>query len=68
MRTLLRCCALLLAAGAARAQAPARAPAPIGAWTPVPELPGMGRAVDTAAVAARRRALLGRVGRSTRRT
>src|SRR2546422_214150 len=37
--------------------------APLGAWTPVPELPGMGRAVDTAAVAARRRALLGRVGR-----
>src|SRR3989449_5468534 len=27
--------------------------APLGAWTPVPELPGMGRAVDTAAVAAR---------------
>src|SRR3989441_6419887 len=63
MRTLLRCCAALLAAGAAQAQAPARAPAPIGAWTAVPELPGMGRAVDTAAVAARRRALLGRVGR-----
>ncbi|HUL03998.1 MAG TPA: aminopeptidase P family protein [Gemmatimonadales bacterium] len=30
---------------------------PIGRWTPVPELPGMGRAVDTATVAARRRAL-----------
>ena len=37
--------------------------APLGAWTPVPELPGMGRAVDTAAVAARRRALLARLGR-----
>jgi Xaa-Pro aminopeptidase len=39
--------------------------APIGAYTPVPELPGMGRAVDTAAVAARRRALLRHIGRGT---
>src|SRR5439155_19273229 len=39
--------------------------APLGAWTPVPELPGMGRAVDTAAVGARRRALLQRIGRGT---
>jgi Xaa-Pro aminopeptidase len=37
--------------------------APIGVYTPVPELPGMGRAVDTTAAAARRRALLRRVGR-----
>src|SRR5438876_5960405 len=37
--------------------------APLGAWTPVPELPGMGRSVDTASVAARRRALLARIGR-----
>src|SRR5256884_4165616 len=37
--------------------------APIGAYTVVPELPGMGRPVDTAAVAARRRALLRRIGR-----
>ena len=36
---------------------------PLGAWTPVPELPGMGRPVDTASVAARRRALLARIGR-----
>jgi Xaa-Pro aminopeptidase len=36
---------------------------PIGAYTVVPELPGMGRPVDTAAVAARRRALLKRIGR-----
>ena len=36
---------------------------PLGAWTPVPELPGMGRLVDTASVAARRRALLARIGR-----
>jgi Xaa-Pro aminopeptidase len=56
-------------AGAARATAQGRpgAPAapspPLGAWTPVPELPGMGRPVDTAAVAARRRALLARIGR-----
>src|SRR5207253_7784415 len=35
----------------------------IGAWTPVPELPGMGRPVDTAAVALRRRALAARIGR-----
>ena len=39
--------------------------APIGAYTLVPELPGMGRAVDTAAVAARRRTLLRRIGRGT---
>src|SRR5207245_9135427 len=41
---------------------PTAAP-PLGAWTPVPELPGMGRPVDTASVAARRRALLARIGR-----
>src|SRR2546423_3813815 len=35
---------------------------PIGAYTVVPELPGMGRPVDTAAAAARRRALLKRIG------
>ena len=39
--------------------------APIGAWTIVPQLPGMGRAIDTAATAARRRALLQRIGRGT---
>src|SRR5580765_1516808 len=36
---------------------------PIGAYTVVPQLPGMGRPVDTAAVAARRRALLKHIGR-----
>src|SRR5438132_3310436 len=36
---------------------------PIGAWTPIPELPGMGRPVDTAAVALRRRALAAHIGR-----
>src|SRR5947199_6806093 len=40
-------------------------PAPIGAYTVIPQLPGMGRPVDTAAVAARRRALLKRIGRGT---
>jgi len=64
MRSLL----LLVVVGAlgATAAAQGRADAdraPLGAWTPVPELPGMGRAVDTAAVAARRRALLARLGR-----
>lgn len=50
------------AAAQTRAPAVPAAAAPLGAWTPVPELPGMGRAVDTAAVAARRRALLARIG------
>ena len=36
---------------------------PLGRWTAIAELPGMGRPVDTAAVAARRRALLRRIGR-----
>jgi len=43
----------------------ASSPAPVGAYTAVAELPGMGRPVDTAAVAARRRALLRRIGRGT---
>src|SRR5439155_27067629 len=43
--------------------APSTPAAPIGAWTPVPELPGMGRPVDTASVATRRRALAARNGR-----
>jgi Xaa-Pro aminopeptidase len=48
----------------ARAQTRSNSPLPpIGAWTPVPELPGMGRPVDTAAVALRRRALAARIGR-----
>lgn len=38
---------------------------PAGEYAAVPELPGMGRAVDTAAVAARRRALLRRIGWGT---
>ena len=47
------------------AQSNPAAAAPIGAYQVVPELPGMGRPVDTAAVAARRRALLRRIGRGT---
>jgi len=39
--------------------------APIGAYTVVPELPGMGRPVDITATAARRRALMRRIGRGT---
>src|SRR6059036_4197981 len=55
--------ALVVAHAAAAAQGrPGGAAPPLGAWTPVPELPGMGRPVDTAAVAARRRALLQRIG------
>src|SRR5689334_15272161 len=59
------CCVVVVAALARVAAAQTRpAPAaPIGAWTPVPELPGMGRPVDTASVGARRRALAARIGR-----
>jgi len=56
--------AVFVAAPALAAQGrPTPAPSPLGAWTPVPELPGMGRPVDTATVAARRRVLLARLGR-----
>jgi Xaa-Pro aminopeptidase len=57
---------LLLAAALAHAPLAAQtaaAAAPIGQYTPVAELPGMGRPVDTVATAARRRALLRRIGR-----
>src|SRR2546422_7922414 len=64
MRSLLLLVVVGALGGTAAAQGRADADrAPLGAWTPVPELPGMGRAVDTAAVAARRRALLARLGR-----
>jgi len=52
-----------VAGAQARATPPLPPVSPIGAWTPVPELPGMGRPVDTAAVALRRRALAARIGR-----
>src|SRR2546428_839278 len=45
------------AAGDLAARAGPWAAPPIGGWRVVPDLPGMGRAVDTAAVAARRLAL-----------
>ena len=51
----------LASVAAAQARPTPGAP-PIGAWTPVTELPGMGRSVDTASVAARRRALTARIG------
>jgi Xaa-Pro aminopeptidase len=57
---------LCFAAGTLAAQArpaPPVSAGPLGAWIMVPELPGMGRPVDTAATAARRRALLARIGR-----
>ncbi|HVH08381.1 MAG TPA: aminopeptidase P N-terminal domain-containing protein [Gemmatimonadales bacterium] len=64
MHTLWRVALLSSVAGPVAAQSRSLAtPPPIGAWTPVPELPGMGRRVDTAAVAARRRALVARLGR-----
>lgn len=58
-------CAALAPISAQSVSAPARAAGPIGAYPLVPELPGMGRAVDTAATSARRRALLRRVGRGS---
>jgi len=58
---------LLLAASSVLASAHATAQSanagPVGAYNVVPELPGMGRAPDTAATAARRRALLRRISR-----
>jgi Xaa-Pro aminopeptidase len=43
--------------------APVPGAGPVGAWVVVPDLPGMGRPIDTGATAARRRALLARIGR-----
>src|SRR5438874_13532189 len=64
MRTLTSLGLVLLAVPFALLTAQTATPtSPIGAYTVVPELPGMGRPVDTAAVAARRRALLKRIGR-----
>jgi Xaa-Pro aminopeptidase len=64
MRTLTTVALVTLALPLALLAAQTTHPAsPIGAYTVVPELPGMGRPVDTAAVAARRRALLKRIGR-----
>src|SRR5260370_4361342 len=64
MRTLTSLTIVALAVPAALATAQsARPTSPIGAYTVVPELPGMGRPVDITATAARRRALLRRIGR-----
>jgi Xaa-Pro aminopeptidase len=67
---LLVACTTALSAQAAPPRPTAPAPTmvaipavPLGRWTPIPELPGMGRPVDTAAVSARRRELLRRIGR-----
>src|SRR2546422_11234239 len=62
MRSLIFAVCVATSALAAQGR-PSPTPPPLGAWTPVTELPGMGRPVDTASVAARRRALLARIGR-----
>ncbi len=55
---------LLAATGSLVAQVrPAAPTGPIGLWTVIPQLPGMGRAVDIPATTARRAALLRRIGR-----
>src|SRR6267378_755560 len=58
-------CAALQTLCAQSASQSAGSAAPIGVYNVVPELPGMGRPVDTAAVAARRRALARRIGRGS---
>jgi Xaa-Pro aminopeptidase len=65
MRTILLTSVAIVALCAQSASQSAGSAAPIGAYTVIPELPGMGRPVDTAAVAARRRALVKRIGRGT---
>jgi len=62
MRSLIFAVCVATSALAAQGR-PSPTPPPLGAWTPLPELPGMGRPIDTATVAARRRALLARIGR-----
>ncbi|HYU91581.1 MAG TPA: aminopeptidase P N-terminal domain-containing protein [Gemmatimonadales bacterium] len=62
MRSLILAACVAAPALAAQGR-PSPAPSPLGGWTPVPQLPGMGRPVDTATVAARRRVLLARLGR-----
>src|SRR5258705_11113614 len=58
-------CLVLCTQAASQSTKPAASgtAAPLGAYTVAPELPGMGRPVDTAAPASRRRALLRRIGR-----
>lgn len=64
MRFLIVC--WLAAAGVLQgqeAQAPQLSAGPHGAWTLVPALPGMGRAINVTATTARRQAVLSRIGR-----
>src|SRR5260221_970754 len=64
MRTLVSIALVALTAPLSSLAAQSSGPkAPIGAYTFVPELPGMGRPVDIAAAAARRQALMKRIGR-----
>jgi len=63
MRTILLTGVAIVAICAQSASQSAGSAAPIGAYTVVPELPGMGRPVDITAVAARRQALMKRIGR-----
>jgi len=65
MKTFLLTTAISIAVCTHAASQSPGAAGPIGAYTVVPQLPGMGRPVDTAAVAARRRALLKRIGSGT---
>ena len=60
MRTLSFSIAAVLSLSSLSAQTPSN---PIGRYDVVPQLPGMGRAPDTAATAARRRGLMQRLGR-----
>jgi Xaa-Pro aminopeptidase len=62
MKTILLATVITIALCGQSASQSAGSVAPLGAYNVVPELPGMGRPVDTAAVAARRRALLKRIG------
>src|SRR5258707_13442821 len=63
MRTLTSLTTVALAVPFAVAAQSAGPTSPIGGYTVVPELPGMGRPVDIAAAAARRQALMKRIGR-----
>jgi len=63
MRTILLAGVAIVAICAQSASQSAGSAAPIGAYAVVPELPGMGRPVDITAVAARRQALMKRIGR-----
>jgi Xaa-Pro aminopeptidase len=62
MKTILLATVITIALCGQSASQSAGSVAPIGGYTVIPQLPGMGRPVDTAAVAARRRALLKRIG------